>query len=991
MSGYFDDPAKLLDALEEASKYDYEGGVYWCLNPVKPDLLARAANRLKPYSKLTTADGDIVRREIFVIDFDPFRATGISASAEEKAAAKEACRRCMAWLREQGWPLPLRADSGNGYHLLFYVGLPNDAASRDLLSRCLQALAAKFDVEGVVGVDVKMFNASRICKAYGTSARKGDHTEGRPHRVAQMLPPKEGCEPTEVPRELLEALAALAPKAEPRKAKGNAKEGSGPWTRADVERLLEFGGAGRTGRRWTRGRRARAQAVPEVADGVPQGRGPQGARLLRHAGRGGRLAELEVLAQLLRRRHERRRAGGGDGGAGGRGVPRQPGEAAGRRQGIQRRRRAGHGRGGRGRGPSGGGDGGGDGRGGAGWKAACKALAMKITDIERLPERPRKDDPWMQRREKNAAVCRLVHRHLLGFGRFFNCGHVATYVPDGSREIVEIVKEGEKFQPLLNQLGILPSDQLAQACGKYLGSLAPTFPKATVWMGSFYDRDRHMLYVNEWGGSFLRIDGAGNVDRLRNGDDGMLFGDGRGIGAARLTADLAALPEKGLFPDEGSLLVGEILDTIKYDGEQGLSRDDAHVLLSLAIVELFLLERCPSYPLVEFEGSGGTMKTSLAIRLGKLLVGPKFMPTLATADPAELKIMAMTQGYLVLDEANDQRKLADALKAIATGAQDVRRELYTTAGSRTTPFQARVWLTVNQPTAAGETVAARKLMIKAGGRTEKEPYRSEHYLWRALAAKRDALWTELVGRLRGVMRSLAAADAGGEGDLPVPHRMSSFLVLGLSIARQEGWEQQFRGAMEAMARTQQESVAEHSKIVPLILGLPASYNGTARTANEWAGILAAQVPTANVELARQVANPSWLAWHITSQQLMLAKVCGMEVGERYGSEPEQGEDVLVRPVRHRGAHAGGVQRGGHGRPGRGLGFRPCLLVYTQRSSFCGKEGKSETLTSSSCGGLLSLTRTRAGAGERIIARPPTRRRRSGPEEHSMVVATGPVP
>jgi hypothetical protein len=41
---------------------------------------------------------------------------------------------------------------------------------------------------------------------------------------------------------------------------------------------------------------------------------------------------------------------------------------------------------------------------------------------------------------------------------------------------------------------------------------------------SFYNRQQHLLYVNEYGGHFLRIDGAGNITQLRNGDDNMLRG-----------------------------------------------------------------------------------------------------------------------------------------------------------------------------------------------------------------------------------------------------------------------------------------------------------------------------------------------------------------------------------------------------------------------------------------------------------------------------------
>jgi hypothetical protein len=78
VSGYFNDMKKLIAAAAE-----YSGevtGIYMTLNPVNPQLLARAQNRLERYAKWTTADTDIVHRRWFAIDVDPLRPTGISST-----------------------------------------------------------------------------------------------------------------------------------------------------------------------------------------------------------------------------------------------------------------------------------------------------------------------------------------------------------------------------------------------------------------------------------------------------------------------------------------------------------------------------------------------------------------------------------------------------------------------------------------------------------------------------------------------------------------------------------------------------------------------------------------------------------------------------------------------------------------------------------------------------------------------------------------------
>src|SRR5258708_15437072 len=78
VSGYFDSDHR--NALARACD-DWSGeaeGVYATINPVNPDLLARAANRAKPWARHTTSDTDIVRRRFLPLDFDPVRPAGIS-------------------------------------------------------------------------------------------------------------------------------------------------------------------------------------------------------------------------------------------------------------------------------------------------------------------------------------------------------------------------------------------------------------------------------------------------------------------------------------------------------------------------------------------------------------------------------------------------------------------------------------------------------------------------------------------------------------------------------------------------------------------------------------------------------------------------------------------------------------------------------------------------------------------------------------------------
>src|SRR5262249_2634534 len=124
VSGCFDNSDACLKELE---KLNAAKGIYITLNPVNPALRARRANRLDYAGKnSSTSDQHIVRRRWFLLDVDADRPSGISASATEKEAAHKKAREIHDYLTERGWPRPLAADSGNGYHLLYRLDLPCD-------------------------------------------------------------------------------------------------------------------------------------------------------------------------------------------------------------------------------------------------------------------------------------------------------------------------------------------------------------------------------------------------------------------------------------------------------------------------------------------------------------------------------------------------------------------------------------------------------------------------------------------------------------------------------------------------------------------------------------------------------------------------------------------------------------------------------------------------------------------------------------------------
>src|SRR5680860_968483 len=182
-SGYFDD----LDALcQEAAEHDGEGGgLYATINPVRPGQHT-VSNVLKRSVKRTTADADIDSRKWLPIDLDPVRDSGVPATEEEVSAARERADEVEEFLTEVGWSHPVRADSGNGVHLVYPIDLPNDDEARLLVENALRALDQQFSDE-IVNIDTSMSNAARIVRLPGTLNRKGKETEDRLHRRSMLV------------------------------------------------------------------------------------------------------------------------------------------------------------------------------------------------------------------------------------------------------------------------------------------------------------------------------------------------------------------------------------------------------------------------------------------------------------------------------------------------------------------------------------------------------------------------------------------------------------------------------------------------------------------------------------------------------------------------------------------------------------------------------------------------------------------------------------
>lgn len=149
--------------------------IYVVMNPIRPTLNTGSAK-----------DGDILYRDIMLVDIDRNGEKKQPANQAELDAAEALAIKIRDHMRARGWPEPIAVMSGNGYHLYYILEeLHNKDDSTQLIQSTLNNLAFLFD-NGMVEVDTSVYNASRITKVPGTIARKGLESEDRPYRMARV-------------------------------------------------------------------------------------------------------------------------------------------------------------------------------------------------------------------------------------------------------------------------------------------------------------------------------------------------------------------------------------------------------------------------------------------------------------------------------------------------------------------------------------------------------------------------------------------------------------------------------------------------------------------------------------------------------------------------------------------------------------------------------------------------------------------------------------
>src|SRR5574344_344347 len=130
LSGYFDNASAIVSNI---SKLVGNYQIYFVMNQIKEACKCREQyGRMIP-AHITTSDSDIEGRTWFLIDIDPIRPAGVSATDKEKDIAKQVAHNIFIYLDNMGFSKPIIADSGNGYHLIYRISLVNNTENTNII------------------------------------------------------------------------------------------------------------------------------------------------------------------------------------------------------------------------------------------------------------------------------------------------------------------------------------------------------------------------------------------------------------------------------------------------------------------------------------------------------------------------------------------------------------------------------------------------------------------------------------------------------------------------------------------------------------------------------------------------------------------------------------------------------------------------------------------------------------------------------------------
>jgi hypothetical protein len=505
----------------------------------------------------------------------------------------------------------------------------------------------------------------------------------------------------------------------------------------------------------------------------------------------------------------------------------------------------------------------------------------------------------------NREVTEIVLNDMQQRGTFYNVSYgVFVWEQKKKNKLVEIRKGHPTWTGFLSNYGIQPGEKLADIVGKNIGVKTedPSFaPKNRIRI--LFQFASSNLYINEYAGTVIRIDKNGNISRICNGEDGVLFhqydvGSQRDVKFLDMTpfkVDIAKAQQvkAGLKVQPGELLDEYILGTVNYNSFS-MAEATAKQFLKTYIISIFFADQFKTKVFPVFDGAAGAGKNSIGHFLGLLLTGERFSVLSMPDKPDALAENMIDVPFACFDEWDSSNAAVEKkLKSLATNAFEKRRELYTTFNTITMECQAAVMLSTNANPAKKAATSQRLLLFDVNPRQKNRRDKDFESLGMVLQPEfmehRDEIWTELVGTLANVVRTFWDMEL-----LPTHFRMADFGSFMSSVATVEGWGDDADRMLSEMQDRQITLAVEKSIVANLLRELFANtthYQGVFRTAKEWAGILHTYVEDNDHEVKNKI-TASYLGHVFAVQETILKETYSMKKeedaknGHRYAFWPQ---------------------------------------------------------------------------------------------------------
>ena len=245
-----------------------------------------------------------------------------------------------------------------------------------------------------------------------------------------------------------------------------------------------------------------------------------------------------------------------------------------------------------------------------------------------------------------------------------------------------------------------------------------------------------------------------------------------------------------------------------------LSPDAATLLLTVWFISILLRPRIKARPIPVLFGEPGCGKTTLARRMGQLIVGPDFEVSATPRSERDAMVLLAHTPVAVFDNMESVPTwFADFFARLSTGGDYATRKLYSDAGLvRHRPDVNLIVTAINPPLLRGDLLH-RMLPLRLAP-IEDGQRRTEHELGQEVRALRPAVWRELLDLVARAYERLNTSP-----QVAPTERLADFQIIGRAVVEEAYGDkglQEFERALLGM-RDERRALAERGS--PLLAAL----------------------------------------------------------------------------------------------------------------------------------------------------------------------------